>query len=467
MKRLIAGISAAAMLIAAAMPVLASEDKLTIYVASDSTAQKCNPAQYPQTGWGQVLASRFTDDIVIENRAMGARSAKKFDDEGRLDKILDEIKPGDYLFIQFGIHDGEKNNAERYLSTDDYKKRLKERYIDEAEKRDAIPVLMTPCAQLSWDEKNLRFKDTRTEYSDATRELAKETGCRFIDINRLLTDTYNTMDKDKVFSCYMICEPLESAQKAIGTNDRTNFKDKGARLVTKLIAEAIPEKVPGLTRYLKKTKAFIDISGHWAEKEIKLAQENEFVNGNGEGRFNPDAEVTRAEFLKMAMNAAGIPGHGYRAGECLEAGRDDWYSSYLQSALDKGLIPDAMLDSMVETEVRTLAEATAEKDAVIVDVANYKCGFKANMPITREEMAVIAMNCLSHVAKSMDKKLEKPNSMLNIADPDISFAYQNKVKEAYAYGLIDGAEGSSFAPKDNVTRAQAAAVINRIDEKLK
>ena len=467
MRKIIACMLMTAMVVASYVPVFADENKPTIYIAGDSTAQKCNVAQYPQTGWGQVLTSYFTDNVTVENRAMGARSAKKFDDEGRLKKILEEIKPGDFLFIQFGIHDGEKNNQDRYLSTDDFKERLKVKYIDQAEKRGAVPVLMTPCAQLSWDDKNSRFNDTRVEYSNVVRELAKETGCRFIDINKIMTDTYNLMDKDEVFACYMICEPLESAQKIVGTNDRMNFKDKGARLVAKIIAEAIPESVPELKFYLKKTESFSDISGHWARESIQTAQEKGFISGNEKGEFQPDADVTRAEFLKMAMNAAGIPGHGYRAGECLEAGKDDWYSTYLQSALDKGLIPAEMIDSGVEYAVRTIVGTSAESTPVSVDIVNYICGFKANKPIMREEMAVIAMNCLLYSAKSMDKDLEISSNESELSDSNILWSYQDTVRQAYSYGIVNGIEDGSFSPKSKLTRAEAVAVVNRIADKLK
>ena len=70
---------------------------------------------------------------------------------------------------------------------------------------------------------------------------------------------------------------------------------------------------------------FNDIKGHWAEDVIKTLAENDKVSGVGDGKFNPDGTVTRAEFLKMAMDSFGIVGHAYRDGECLDATNDDWY----------------------------------------------------------------------------------------------------------------------------------------------
>ena len=97
------------------LPTREKAEKPTIYIAGDSTAQTYNYTKvYPQTGWGQVFADYFNDDIIIENRAMGGRSSKSYDNDGRLDRILTEMHPGDYVFIQFGINDGAENKPESY-----------------------------------------------------------------------------------------------------------------------------------------------------------------------------------------------------------------------------------------------------------------------------------------------------------------------------------------------------------------
>lgn len=468
MKKVITGILTAVTITAATVPVMAEEGKTTLYIAGDATAQMYREtSNYPQKGWGQVFADYFSNDIIVENQAIGGRSAKKFADEGRLDKMLEALKPGDYFFIQFGIEDSRKEYEGRYSTIDEYKQILKERYIAEAEKRGAIPVLMTPCAQLSWDDSKSIFSETRVEYSDATRELASETGCSFIDVNRLMTDAFNSMDKDEVYSCFMICEPLECIQQPAGVNNRSNFKEKGAKLVTKLIVNAIPKCVPELSKYIKYNEGFSDIYGHWAEKEIKLAFEKGFVNGNDEGKFLPDSDVTRAEFLKMAMNAAGIPGHYFRDGECLEAGKDDWYNCYLQSALDKGLIPAAMTDSSAGSFSKTITSTTDSQKTLTVDIIRYLSGFNANIPITREEMAVLAMNCLSYTAKQSGIEIESTDDVTGISYSDVSTVYLPTVQEAFSCGLVNGVEGNAFNPKDNLTRAQAVTVIDRISDKLR
>jgi len=76
-----------------------SEEKITIYIAGDSTVQTYNASYAPQAGWGQFLGQYFTSNVVIENRAIAGRSSRSFVEEGRLDSILSVIKPATiYLF---------------------------------------------------------------------------------------------------------------------------------------------------------------------------------------------------------------------------------------------------------------------------------------------------------------------------------------------------------------------------------
>ncbi len=447
-------------------------ERPTLYIAGDSTAQTYDYTKvYPQTGWGQVFADCFTDDVIIENRSMGGRSSKSYNNDGRLDRILTEMHPGDYVFIQFGINDGAENKPERYISVEDYKSLITEKYMGEVTKRGGTPVLMTATAASWWDEENNKFSESRQDYADPTREIAKETGCMFIDVNRIMTDAWNAMDKNEVLSGYFICEPLESKAYPAGTDDHTHLKAKGAKAVAALIAEDIKKNVQKLSQYVKGKEVFTDISGHWGEEYIKNLADKRLIDGVGDSRFSPDGDVTRAEFLKMAMDAADITGHAYRDDECLDAENDDWYCYYLQSALDKGLLPKEMVRSSgIEKVTKVLAEATEDKEAVTTEVFIYKDAtvghdsfvtaispkFNGDAAITREEMAAI----LTEIALS-------PVGAVTMA-PDftdynnISDYYQTSVNACVKAGLLSGMGDGTFAPKDTLTRAQAAVVINKL-----
>ncbi len=315
---------------------------------------------------------------------MGGRSSKSYDNDGRLDRILTEMHPGDYVFIQFGINDGAENKPERYISVEDYKKLITDKYIGEVEKRGGTPVLMTANAAAWWDEENNCFMESRKDYADPTREIAEETGCKFIDENKIVTDAWNSMSKNRVLSGYFICEPLESKAYPSGTNDTTHMKAKGAKSA-KLIADAIPENVPELAKYLKGDETFTDIQGHWAEDVIKhLQRMTKYRESVTESLIRRNCNA--CGILKMAMDSLGIVGHAYRDGECLDATNDDWYCYYLQCALDKDIIPEEMIEDCDFTNVtKTLKESTEKEKAVRANVNVYTGKFYGDKPITREK----------------------------------------------------------------------------------
>lgn len=467
------------------LPERGQAEKPTIYIAGDSTAQTYDYKKvYPQTGWGQVFADYFTDDVIVENRSMGGRSSKSYNNDGRLDRILTEMHSGDFVFIQFGINDGAENKPERYISVEDYKKLITDKYIGEVKKRGGTPVLMTASAAAWWDEEKGNFMESRQDYADPTREIAEETGVAFIDANRIMTDKWNSMDKDEVLSGYFICEPLESKAYPTGTDDHTHLKAKGAKLVALLIAEDIKTSVPELAKYLKGDVTFTDIDGHWAEGYIKTLADKGMADGVGDGKFNPDGTVTRAEFLKMAMDACGIVGHAYREGECLDATNNDWYCYYLQGALDKGLLPKEMVRSP-ETEkvTKVLAEETEDKEAVTTEVFIYKDAtvghdsfvtttspkFNGNTPITREEMAVVAMKC-----KNYEMRFASDWDMASLFDigaftdhNEINSNYLSSVMKMCGLKYLRGMDDGTFRPKEMLTRAQATVVINKLANLLK
>ena len=85
----------------------------TIFIIGDSTAaNKDISGEKQERGWGMVLQGFFSEDIRIDNHAVNGRSSKSFIAEGRWKKVLERIKPGDYVFIQFG-HNDEKPQPER------------------------------------------------------------------------------------------------------------------------------------------------------------------------------------------------------------------------------------------------------------------------------------------------------------------------------------------------------------------
>ncbi len=203
---------------------------------------------------------------------------------------------------------------------------------------------------------------------------------------------------------------------------------------------------------------FTDIKGHWAERTINSLADKGVVHGISENEFNPDGTVTRAEFLKMALGAADIEDTEFRAGECLDVTESDWYGPCVQSALDKGLLPEAMIEDFS-------AEIVETEDG---SKAVYSGAFAAKTPIKREEMAYIAQSVYQY---SMDEDsmcdMSEPVDLYFVDITSISYWALDGVRHAYANGIVFGMEDDTFRPQETATRAQAAAIINNMLSRMK
>ena len=80
-------------------------ERLTIWMIGDSTMSKKEVKAFPETGWGMPFSNFWDSTVTIENRAANGRSTKSFLAENRWQPILDKIRPGDYVLIQFGHND--------------------------------------------------------------------------------------------------------------------------------------------------------------------------------------------------------------------------------------------------------------------------------------------------------------------------------------------------------------------------
>ncbi len=94
----------------------AAHRRRTLYIAGDATAGQKYADAAPETGWGTALPFFLHDGLAVADHAVNGRSSKSFIDEGRLDVVLDAIRPGDLLGVQFG-HNDEKSAGPRGAGT--------------------------------------------------------------------------------------------------------------------------------------------------------------------------------------------------------------------------------------------------------------------------------------------------------------------------------------------------------------
>ena len=229
----------------------AQSPKVTIFLAGDSTCAEKLPEKRPETGWGEMLGKHFQDGKVkIENRAMNGRSTKTFISEGRWQKIVDELKKGDWVFVQFGHNDSSKDKGERYTSPDAYRANLA-RFVADVRAKKANIVLLTPVVRRRFD-KDGAFYDTHGEYPGIVRSVVNESDVPFIDMQQKSEALLKSLGAEASRSLFLQLKPGENPNYPKGVDDNTHFNPKGAEEMAKLAVEGIREAKLKLKKYLKK-----------------------------------------------------------------------------------------------------------------------------------------------------------------------------------------------------------------------
>lgn len=217
----------------------------TIFITGDSTVVD---AQYePWASWGQMLPYFFVpNEVVIANYAESGETLKAFEDRHRIDKIWNKIKPGDYLFIQFGHNDQKYGNSTK----SGYRKRVKE-WILKAKQLGAIPVLVTSMNRRVFDENN-KIVNTLDDFPDAMREIAKEENVYLIDLNALSKTLFEAMGPEAAKKAFVYYPANSYPNQATALADDTHFNTYGAYELAKCVVKSIVDENLPLKKYISK-----------------------------------------------------------------------------------------------------------------------------------------------------------------------------------------------------------------------
>lgn len=124
----------------------------------------------------------FDSLVVVDNHATNGRSTLSFRSEGRWAKVFDQLRSGDYVFIQFGHNDQKIKDSTRYSSSAQYAENLR-RYVRETRQKGATPILLTPIVRRCFVDGVLT--DTHAGYPDAVRRIAAEEEVALLDMEPL------------------------------------------------------------------------------------------------------------------------------------------------------------------------------------------------------------------------------------------------------------------------------------------
>ena len=235
--------------VCASMPLLAAIDsRPTLYIIGDSTVKNGKgKGDGNLWGWGSFLDGSFdTTRIAVRNYALGGRSSRTFITEGHWDLILSQLRPGDYVLMQFGHNDGgpldDTARARGSIkgtgveTKDIYNPILKKpetvhtygwymrKYVNDAKAKGAIPIICSPIPRNIFVDGKV---ERSTDYGAWAKEIAVETGAYFIELNGIIADEYDRLGPDSV--------------KNFFPGDHTHTNEAGARLNVRAVVKGLQQ----------------------------------------------------------------------------------------------------------------------------------------------------------------------------------------------------------------------------------
>lgn len=237
-------------------PAQVRDPKLpTLWIVGDSTLN----SNAPLRGWGQELAQFFDlSKINVVNRAIGGRSSRTFIYEGRWDKVLGEMKKGDFVLLQFGHNDvgkyndpAAKDRPSLHSEGDETAEATRldgktetvhsfgwymRKYGNDTRAKGATMIFCSMVPHKDWSDGKIK-RNEREKWVPWTANAAKATNNAYIDLNEIIALEFERLGPDKV-------APLFG-------DARTHSTPAGALLNAEMVVAGIRIlKNPNLAKYL-------------------------------------------------------------------------------------------------------------------------------------------------------------------------------------------------------------------------
>ena len=238
-----------------------AKQKPTVFTIGDSTVKngQGNGAG-GLWGWDDPFQQYFdTSKVAVKNHALGGTSSRTFQTKGLWKAVLDQLKKGDFVLMQFGHNDGSAINDDSRArgtikgvgeETEEIDNILTKEHevvhsygwylrkmVREAKAKGATPIIVTPIPRNDWE--NGKIKRTPNSYPDWAMEVARQEKVMFIDLNKRLSEKLDELGESKVTGTYFY------------SRDHTHTSAEGAKMAASLVFEGIRENSKcKLNRYL-------------------------------------------------------------------------------------------------------------------------------------------------------------------------------------------------------------------------
>ena len=245
------------------------QPNITIWIAGDSTVATGGPCP---VGWGGKFKALFNDKVSVTNSAVAGRSVRSWlynpqtskdaagecvlptDTSGnptvqaRWTAMLNGMKAGDYLFIQFGINDSD-SACPRHVGVNAFKTSYGV-MAAAAKARGAQPVFVTPTSNIACSGSKVST-GTREPFVTATKDAGTQYGVPVINLNVLSTTLYASLGFCPIPGGGDVSATTTGAVGTFFCDDHTHFDTTGAEQIAGLVAKALTDQGIALSAYLK------------------------------------------------------------------------------------------------------------------------------------------------------------------------------------------------------------------------
>jgi len=179
------------------------------------------------------------------------------------------------------------------------------------------------------------------------------------------------------------------------------------------------------------SKSFKDVNSHWARDEIEKLASKLIVTGIDEGRFAPDAKVTRAQFTAMLVRAMGLSQESETAAGFGDIKQGVWYEAAVSAAVRAGLVK-------------------GESASV----------FNPDSLITREQMVLMVNRAMAYVGHPANISANGEDLLSHFNDgAEVSLWARDAFAAAMDKKLLQVMENQTLKPKQQSTRAEAVVTL--------
>lgn len=219
----------------------------TIFLCGNSTV--VDQSDEPWASWGQMIPRWFGPEVAISNHAESGLTAGSFLAGLRLDKVLQMMRPGDYVVCEFG-HNDQKEHMPGAGAWYNFSHNLKI-FIDRVRAAGGTIVFATPTQRRSFDEEHLHILETHGDYPAAMREVARREHVPVIELHDMTRTFFETLgyEGSKQALVHYPANTFPGQDKPLA--DNTHFNPYGAYEVAKMVVMGMKQLRLPVVKWLR------------------------------------------------------------------------------------------------------------------------------------------------------------------------------------------------------------------------